>query len=707
MATTSTTTEQMKDLLPRDVPGRLPYMPGIDGLRAIAVIAVILYHAEFGFIPGGFLGVEVFLVISGYLISSLLILELLRTGSVNLKDFWLRRARRLLPALGVLLILTVAGALLFARDALFRLNQDVIGALTYSTNWVMIFRQESYFEAFSRPPLLRHLWSLAVEEQFYLFFPLIFVGGMAILSRRSTGFGQTARRFIVAAFAGAIASTALMWLLFVPYEDPSRVYFGTDTRAAGLLIGVGLAFLWQPWRFARRLSNAGAMVMNVVGFCALGGLVVLLLRIGEYDLFLYRGGFFVVSMLTAIVIAVTVHPQGALNPILGNRPLVWVGKRSYGLYLYHWPIFVLLRPGVDVPWGRWPTLFVQVFLTVGIAELSYRWIEQPIRRLGFKAWFAQITDPLRRVSPQAAFLWPVVAGVFLLGLTIGLIQGSSTPPPAEESVALANESGGSQIEILGEPADALLAEVVSADDRSSTGDPEAATADSASASPEASDSGVSSPATQPELAVPATSTTAPTPTASDEVAIEPEPEDSQTSTTEAEPVEGEVPAVAEAEAELEAPTPGPLMIGDSVMLGAEPGLTAVIEDVRVDAQVSRQMKQVPDVVERIRSEAALGEVAVVHLGTNGVFSPYQFDAVMIALEEVDRVYFVNAKVPRRWEGSVNESLEAGVDLWPNAFLIDWNSAAMDHPEYFGKDGVHLTGAGIEAYTSLIARAIER
>jgi len=707
MATTSTTTEQMKDLLPRDVPGRLPYMPGIDGLRAIAVIAVILYHAEFGFIPGGFLGVEVFLVISGYLISSLLILELLRTGSVNLKDFWLRRARRLLPALGVLLILTVAGALLFARDALFRLNQDVLGALTYSTNWVMIFRQESYFEAFSRPPLLRHLWSLAVEEQFYLFFPLIFVGGMAILSRRSTGFGQTARRFIVVAFAGAIASTALMWLLFVPYEDPSRVYFGTDTRAAGLLIGVGLAFLWQPWRFARRLSSASAVVMNVLGFAALGGLVVLLLRIGEYDPFLYRGGFFVVSTLTAIVIAVTVHPQGALNPVLGNRPLVWVGKRSYGLYLYHWPIFVFLRPGIDVPWGRWPTLVVQVVLTVGIAELSYRWIEQPIRRLGFKPWFAQITEPLRRVSPQAAFLWPVVAGVFLLGLTIGLIQGSSTPPPAEASVALADESMGSEIEIVGDPADISQVAVGSTDAESPEVGPDAAGAEPAPESLESAESTGSPPGAQAEPAMPETSTTTPPPAASDGAAVEPEPERSETTTTHAEPVEGEATGIPEVAAEPEPPTPGPVMIGDSVMLGAQPGLVAAIEDVRVDAKVSRQMKQVPDVVEGIRAETALGDIAVVHLGTNGVFSPYHFDAVMIALAEVDHVYFVNAKVPRRWEGSVNESLKAGVELWPNAYLIDWNSAATNHPEYFGKDGVHLTGAGMDAYASLIARAIER
>ena len=680
----------MRDLLPREVPSRLPYMPGIDGLRAIAVIAVILYHAEFGFIPGGFLGVEVFLVISGYLITSLLILEHLRTGGVNLRDFWLRRARRLLPALGVLLVLTVTGALFFARDALFRLNQDVIGALTYSTNWVMILRQESYFEAFARPPLLRHLWSLAVEEQFYLFFPLIFVGGVALLSRRSAGYGQTARRFIVVAFAGAIASTALMWILFVPYEDPSRVYFGTDTRAAGLLIGVGLAFLWQPWRFARRLGSTGALIMNVLGFAALGGLVVLLLRMGEYDLFLYRGGFFVVSTLTAVVIAVTVHPQGALNPVIGNRPLVWVGKRSYGLYLYHWPVFVFLRPGVDVPWGRWPTLAVQLVLTVAIAELSYRWIEQPIRRLGFKAWFAQITAPLRQVSPQAAFLWPVVTGVFVVGLAIGLIQGSSTAQSAEESVALADVSVGTEIEIVGDPTDISQAPSVPSSTTTPGTESDTAPAESDTARTESAEQ-ASPTASQP-------------PTAPDAGAAEPGPEESKTTTTQAEP-DGAL--VAEPGIEPAPPAPGPVMIGDSVMLGAQPGLIAAIEDARVDAKVSRQMKQVPDVVEQLRTETALGEVAVVHLGTNGVFSPYHFDAVMLSLQEVDRVYFVNAKVPRRWESNVNESLKAGVGLWPNAFLIDWNSAATDHPEYFGKDGVHLTGAGIDAYASLIARAIER
>ena len=643
MTNQDNTSADMRDLLPREVPERLPYMPGIDGLRAIAVVAVILYHAEFGFIPGGFLGVEVFLVISGYLITSLLILERVRTGTIDLKEFWTRRARRLLPALTVLLVIVITSALVFARDALFRLNQDVLGALTYSTNWVMIFREESYFEGFARPPLLRHLWSLAVEEQFYLFFPLIFVGGMFLLSRRSTGYGQTARRFMGAAAIGVIASTALMWLLYVPYEDPSRVYFGTDTRAAGLLVGVALAFAWQPWRFRKSLTQRGTITLNVTGFAALGFLTFILFTIGEYDVYLYQGGFLLVSILTALVIAVTVHPQGALNPVLGNAPLVWIGKRSYGLYLYHWPVFVLMRPEVDVPWGRWPTLVAQIAVTLAITEASYRWIEQPIRRRGFKPWIAWVTEPLRRRSPQAAALWPIIAGVFVVGLTIGLIQGSSTPPPGQEISASPVEPPPMTDATL--PPDSTSPPTIPTTTVPST---------------------VIPGTTVPGTTIP--STTIPTP-----------------------PVT----------------TPPAVMIGDSVMLGAKTGLEKAVEDARVNGSVSRQMKHVPAVITEMRAEAPFGDVVVVHLGTNGPFNSAHFDDVMVSLSDIDHVYFVNASVPRRYEGSVNTTLAAGVERWDRAFLIDWHNAAKGHSEYFVKDGVHLTSTGIKVYSGMIARAIDR
>ena len=624
------------------VPARLPYMPGVDGLRAVAVIAVLLYHANFGFIPGGFLGVEVFLVISGYLITSLLLLEWLRTGSIDLKDFWLRRARRLLPALFVLLLLTATAAMIFARDALYRMGGDVLAALSYSTNWVMIFRQESYFEAFGRPPLLRHLWSLAIEEQFYLVWPLIFTVGMFLAAKHSRGLRTTIGRFLGVVVVGIIASTALMWFLFVPFEDPSRVYFGTDTRAAGLLVGVALAFLWQPWRFNGELKKRGTIALNIAGFSALAFLLLILLRMAEFDAFLYRGGFLVTSLLTAVVLAVTVHPQGTLNAVLGTKPLVWVGKRSYGLYLYHWPIFMLLRPGVDVMWPTWVALTVQFSLTFAVAEASYRWIEQPIRRQGFKVWLAWVLGPLHRRSPQAAAAWPILAAVFVLGLTIGLVRGGTAPPLAEAVTASAE--GGEQVV---EPGD-------------------------------------SPPAGGPSV---------------------PEVIGEGSDTIDGLTIEDIAQRRAD-QAPASVATTRTILIGDSVMLGAKVGLQNEFGNTaHVDGKVSRQMKHAASTFNDLEAQGYAVDTAVIHLGTNGPFHTDSIDQAMEAMSGVERVYFVNSAVPRRYEGEVNATISEGVQRWDNAYLIDWNRAAEGHPEYFVSDGVHLTTAGIAAYAALLDVAI--
>jgi len=409
-------------------PARLPYAAGLDGLRAYAVVAVILYHAAFGFISGGFLGVEVFFVISGYLITSILMLERERSGTIDLKSFWIRRARRLLPALFVLLALVVVAAVLFARDSLYRLPLDVASALTYSTNWMLIFRQDTYFEAFARPSLLLHLWSLAIEEQFYVIWPPVFLGAAALFARRTSKPSRIWGAMLIVVVAGIVASTALMWVLFTPFEDPSRIYFGTDTRAAGILVGVALAFVWQPWRLVRPLARVTVIVLNAAGFLALAGLTRILLQLAEYDPALYEGGFITVSLLTAIVIAATVYPGGWLGRALGMRPLVWVGKRSYGLYLYHWPVFALLRPELDVPWGRWPTLAVQLALTFAIAEASYRWVEEPIRQQGFRAWAAALAPRSSRFERYPSMAWPIAAVLGVVVIGVSLVMGSADAP---------------------------------------------------------------------------------------------------------------------------------------------------------------------------------------------------------------------------------------------------------------------------------------
>jgi peptidoglycan/LPS O-acetylase OafA/YrhL/lysophospholipase L1-like esterase len=381
---------------------RLPYLPGVDALRAIAVLAVFLYHAGVAWVPGGFLGVDVFFVISGYLITSLLLSERQRTGTVRLGQFWLRRARRLLPAVGVLIAVTMVVAAIIEPDRVGELRGDAISSLAYVANWHFIFEHQSYFEQFQRPSLFRHLWSLSVEEQFYLFWPLAFAGGMALLGRK---------RLLVGVLAGAAASLALTWILFDP-TDASRVYYGTDTHAAGLLIGVALALVWSPWQLRRATPGRWCgPALDGIGALALGYLALCFLRVHDYDLALFHGGYLWLALASAAVIAVVAHPSARLGGLLAQPPLVWLGLRSYSFYLWHWPILALTRPGLDVALPRGVLIPLQLLAVLALADLSYRFVELPFR--GKRKLFSLPDGWLRVGRPALAF--SVVAIVALVG----------------------------------------------------------------------------------------------------------------------------------------------------------------------------------------------------------------------------------------------------------------------------------------------------
>src|SRR5919112_2073925 len=316
---------------------RLTYLSGLDGLRALAVIAVLLYHAELRWIPGGFLGVEVFFVISGYLITALLLAEHRQRGRVDLKAFWLRRARRLLPALYLLLVVTLAFAVVFLPEEVARLRNDAAAAFAYVTNWYLIFNNESYFETVGRPSLLLHLWSLAVEEQFYVLWPPLFVVGMMLLRRYT----------LLVALAGAAVSALLMAILYQPDVDPSRIYYGTDTRATGLLLGAALAFVWAP----RRGTD--------------------------------------LTLMKRFAAARRRRLRHTKRQRQFRARWRWIGLRSYGIYLWHWPVFMVTRPELDVLITGTPLLILRLAATLVLEELSYRFVETPIRRgaLG-RAWKA-------------------------------------------------------------------------------------------------------------------------------------------------------------------------------------------------------------------------------------------------------------------------------------------------------------------------------
>ena len=370
----------------------LRYAPGLDGIRALAVFAVFAYHigttSSSIVLPGGFMGVDIFFVLSGYLITSLLMVEASQRGTISIKQFYIRRARRLLPALfALLLVIGAIGAIWLPQQAA-RLRGDLIAALTYVTNWWLIANNSSYFGAGGdRPALLTHLWSLAVEEQYYLIWPLVLILFAATRARRW---------FMLTVLVLAIgASTVAAALLYDPWIDPSRVYYGTDTRALAPLLGAAIAIAVRPWRHKRRLRPAVRRSLDTLGIVTLLVLAGIAAVLKDTDPALYVGGFLVIALLGGIVVGVAGHPGTLLGEMLATQPLRWLGERSYAIYLWHWPVCVLTRPGVDIPITGYANAALRIGIAVVLADLSYRIVETPIRRHGFLA-------PLRAVRATAS-----------------------------------------------------------------------------------------------------------------------------------------------------------------------------------------------------------------------------------------------------------------------------------------------------------------
>jgi peptidoglycan/LPS O-acetylase OafA/YrhL len=345
-------------------------MPGIDGLRALAVAAVFVYHAHASWLPGGFLGVDLFFVISGYLITSLLLSEFGHTGRVGLGAFWARRARRLLPAVFVLIAACLIAGFAFERGQV-ELRWDALASIFYVANWRFILEHESYFAQFGRPPLLRHLWSLSVEEQFYLLWPPLLVLGLRLR-----------RRFIVPSLLAVAALASTAWMAFLYDRDPtdvSRVFYGTDTRAAPLLIGSLLAFAWVPSNLPSLGPRWIRRGLDSVSMLALGAVVFAFVSIDDHDTDLYHGGFLLLAVCASLLLATVAHPQSVLGRVLARPIPRWLGQRSYAIYLWHWPVLAFTRPGIDVRMSHVLLFALQVGLTLVLADLSYRLIERPIR----------------------------------------------------------------------------------------------------------------------------------------------------------------------------------------------------------------------------------------------------------------------------------------------------------------------------------------
>jgi peptidoglycan/LPS O-acetylase OafA/YrhL len=371
----------------------IQHIPAIDGLRAIAVTAVIFYHLGFQWIPGGFLGVDLFFVISGYVITRLLLDSIARSGGLDLRGFYKARARRLLPPMIFMIVVTAFYISIWAQDSVKRFITDTPFSISGLMNWWLVVKEQDYFEAIGRPPLLQHTWSLAVETQFYLVWPVLL---LIILKR----FGK--KVIPVAALAIALFSGTALFLVSLQLDATStvsHVYFGTDTHSIGLFLGAALAVSWIPQNFKSEVSNKAQNFIDFIGVFGLVGILGSFLLIDESSPTAYKIAFPLAAIFGAAIITSIVHPASRFAPILQNRVLLWIGERSYAIYLWHWVVFQITRPRVDIDGEDWALITLRILVVLALADISLKLVELPIRSGKVEYWFKGMkyrTAPVRK-----------------------------------------------------------------------------------------------------------------------------------------------------------------------------------------------------------------------------------------------------------------------------------------------------------------------
>ena len=359
------------------------HIASIDGLRAIAVTAVVLYHLGISWIPGGFLGVDLFFVISGYVITRLILDSINQSSALDLREFYAARLRRIYPAFIFMVVCTIIFIGVWAPEAIKRFLSDLPYAFTGSINWLLVARHQDYFEAIGRPPLLQHTWSLAVELQFYLIWPIILLTVLKYFGKKN-----------IARIALLIAITSGVTLFLVSLQldqsnaqQVSHIYFGTDTHSLGLFLGSALAVSWIPQNLSADIEKRAQDVVDAIGVVGLLGLIAAFLFIDESNASLYRIAFPLAGIFGCLVIISLVHPASRFAPLISSAPFRWIGQRSYGIYIWHWVIFQVTRPSVDLTGQSWALYLARVLLVLALADISLRWVEIPFRQGMVQNWF--------------------------------------------------------------------------------------------------------------------------------------------------------------------------------------------------------------------------------------------------------------------------------------------------------------------------------
>ena len=418
------------------------YIHSVDGLRAVAVIAVLLYHLGIDWIPGGFLGVDLFFVISGYVITGLILESIARSGTLDLRAFYLSRVRRLLPALIAMLVFTTLYIGVYAPETVRRFISDIPYVLSGTMNWALVAREQDYFESIGRPPLLQHTWSLAVEAQFYFIWPLVLLFVLRYFGKKNIS---------IAALGIALASGVALFAYSIRIDTQesaiSHVYFGTDTHSIGLFLGSALAVSWKPQNLTKEISKRAQDFVDLIGVFGFLGLLATFLFINESDPTLYRIAFPLAAIFGCFTLISVVHPASRFAPLLSTRVLIWIGERSYGIYLWHWIVFQLTRPSIDLVGDDWALYALRVLIVFALADISLRYIEIPVRRGYFELWFRGMKYRTKTVRLRQKLFASAAVVITLFATSIVSINAMKKADEivAAEQAAVVAEDGVDQV----------------------------------------------------------------------------------------------------------------------------------------------------------------------------------------------------------------------------------------------------------------------
>jgi peptidoglycan/LPS O-acetylase OafA/YrhL len=418
------------------------YIHSVDGLRAVAVIAVLLYHLGIDWIPGGFLGVDLFFVISGYVITGLILESIARSGTLDLRAFYLSRVRRLLPALIAMLVFTTLYIGVYAPETVRRFISDIPYVLSGTINWALVAREQDYFESIGRPPLLQHTWSLAVEAQFYFIWPLVLLFVLRYFGKKNISFAALA-----IALASGVALFAYSIRIDTQESAISHVYFGTDTHSIGLFLGSALAVSWKPQNLTKEISKRAQDFVDLIGVFGFLGLLATFLFINESDPTLYRIAFPLAAIFGCFTLISVVHPASRFAPLLSTRVLIWIGERSYGIYLWHWIVFQLTRPSIDLVGDDWALYALRVLIVFALADISLRYIEIPVRRGYFELWFRGMKYRTKSVRLRQKLFASAAVVITLFATSIVSINAMKKADEivAAEQAAVVAEDGVDQV----------------------------------------------------------------------------------------------------------------------------------------------------------------------------------------------------------------------------------------------------------------------